>query len=305
MVRRRVFLLALVLTACAAAPPVTSLGELPRSTWPVPAEPRAVVLAVHGFNDHHTAFVEFATAAAARGVMVVAYDQRGFGANPDRGHWAGTEVLVADLRAEIDRLRHARPDTPLFVLGESMGAAVAVLALTGDDAPSVQGVILSAPAVWGGPALNPFYKSVLWLLRQITPALTLTGRGLGKRPTDNDAVLRQLSADPLFIKETRVDAIGGLVDLMSAARAKGAELRLPTLVLIGEKDEIVPVEAQRSFAATLPPQTSRVIVYPKGWHLLLRDLQRERVWADVLGWIDGIVEATEPLVIQTQPPSAT
>lgn len=303
--RRRVVLLGLVLTACAAAPPPTPLGELPRSTWPVPAEPRVVVLAVHGFNDHHTAFVEFATAAAARGVMVVAYDQRGFGANPDRGHWAGTEVMVADLRAEIDRLRRARPDTPLFVLGESMGAAVSVLALTGDGAPEVQGVVLSAPAVWGGPALNPFYRSVLWLLRQITPALTLTGRGLGKRPTDNEAVLRQLAADPLFIKETRVDAIGGLVDLMGAARAQGPLLLVPTLVLVGEKDEIVPVQAQLDFAATLSPATTKLIVYPDGWHLLLRDLQRERVWADVLGWIDGIVGATHPVATQTQPPSAT
>lgn len=302
--RRRVVLLALALTACAGAPPPAPLGEPPRSTWPVPAAPRAIVLAVHGFNDHHTAFVEFASAAAARGVMVVAYDQRGFGANPDRGHWAGTEVMVADLRAEIDRLRHARPDIPLFVLGESMGAAVSVLALTGDGAAEVRGVVLSAPAVWGGPALNPFYRSLLWLLRQITPALTLTGRGLGKRPTDNEAVLRQLAADPLFIKETRVDAIGGLVDLMGAARAQGSLLRVPTLVLVGAKDEIVPVEAQLDFAATLPPATTKLIVYPDGWHLLLRDLQRERVWADVLGWIDGIVAAKHPVATQTQPPSA-
>lgn len=294
----------LLLTACAAAPPVLAPGELPRSTWPVPAEPRAVLLAVHGFNDHHTAFVEFAAAAAARKVMVAAYDQRGFGANPDRGHWPNTEVLVADLRAELERLRRWRPDMPLFVLGESMGAAVAVLALTGDGAPAVQGVVLSAPAVWGGPALNPFYKSVLWLLRQITPALTLTGRGLGKRPTDNQEVLRQLAADPLFIKETRVDAIAGLVDLMSAARAQGPDLRLPTLVLIGEKDEIVPLEAQLSFAASLPPDTSRVIVYPDGWHLLLRDLQRERVWSDVLSWIDSIAAAVGAMADQTQPPSA-
>jgi alpha-beta hydrolase superfamily lysophospholipase len=304
-VRRRVVLLGLVLTACAAAPPATPLGDLPRSTWPVPPVPRAVVLAVHGFNDHHTAFAGFAAAAAARGVMVVAYDQRGFGANPDRGHWAGTEVLVADLRGEIERLRQAHPDTPLFVLGESMGAAVSVLALTGDGAPEVRGVVLSAPAVWGGSALNPFYRSVLWLLRQITPALTLTGRGLGKRPTDNEEVLRELASDPLFIKETRVDAIGGLVDLMGAARAQGPLLRVPSLVLVGKKDEIVPVETQLSFAATLPPATSKLIVYPDGWHLLLRDLQRERVWADVLGWIDGILAAEHSVATQTQPPSAT
>jgi alpha-beta hydrolase superfamily lysophospholipase len=28
------------------------------------------------------------------------------------------------------------------------------------------------------------------------------------------------------------------------------------------------------------------IVYPDGWHMLLRDLQREVVWNDILAWID-------------------
>jgi alpha-beta hydrolase superfamily lysophospholipase len=167
-----------------------------------------------------------------------------------------------------------------------MGAAVAIVALTSPGAPRVDGVILSAPAVWGGAAMSPFYRGVLWVMRRVVPSLTLTGRGLGKLASDNIPMLQALASDPLFIKATRVDAIGGLVDLMGEARERGPDLRLPTLILQGAHDEIVPPDAQLAFAASIPEDRCILASYPDGWHMLLRDLQRQRVWADILAWID-------------------
>ena len=54
-------------------------------------------------------------------------------------------------------------------------------------------------------------------------------------------------------------------------------------MLLGAKDEIVPDgAARRVFARLTGPR--RVIEYPEGWHLLLRDLQAERVWRDIADW---------------------
>jgi alpha-beta hydrolase superfamily lysophospholipase len=36
----------------------------------------------------------------------------------------------------------------------------------------------------------------------------------------------------------------------------------------------------------LRAQQCTEIIYPDGWHMLLRDLQREVVWNDILAWID-------------------
>ena len=72
---------------------------LARSTRACPAavaahdDPRAVILAVHGFNDYSHAFADFGAYAASQGIAVHAYDQSGFGANPSRAlardHWPG------------------------------------------------------------------------------------------------------------------------------------------------------------------------------------------------------------------------
>ena len=90
--------------------------------------PRAVVIALHGFGDHGQAFETVGAALAARGIAVIAPDQRVFGRSRARGIWPSGRTLVADL-AVIGRLVAARyPGRPIFVLGESMGGAVAMVA---------------------------------------------------------------------------------------------------------------------------------------------------------------------------------
>jgi len=254
----------------------------------VPAvPPKAVIIAVHGFNDHSRAFEGFGAFAAEHGYLVDAYDQQGFGENANFGDWPGEHALVEDLRARIRERRSQSPGVPLFVLGTSMGGAVSVLALAAGSDSDVAGLVLAAPAVWGGDAINPFYRATLWLAARVAPNWTLTGQGLGVRPSDNEAVLLALGEDPLFIKETRLRAIEGVVGVMGSARKAGPQLKLPRLVLSGVNDEIIPPQAINSFVLTLEPSGCRHIVYDEGWHLLLRDLQRQRVWQDILLWLDN------------------
>jgi alpha-beta hydrolase superfamily lysophospholipase len=148
-------------------------------------------------------------------------------------------------------------------------------------------MIMTAPAVWGGDELNPFYRAVLWLAEHVAPGLKLTGEGLGVMASDNLEALRELGADPLFIKETRVDAIAGLVRLMDLALAETPVVSGPLLVLGGARDEVVPPHAHQTMLGLLTAEPCTEVVYPEGWHLLLRDLQRQVVWDDILAWIEG------------------
>ncbi|MDX6750057.1 alpha/beta fold hydrolase [Geminicoccaceae bacterium 1502E] len=280
-------LMILAVAGCAGLPAPGAAEQAPALRWMPEGEPRAQIVALHGLNDHKNAFAAFAEAAAGQGVLVHAYDQPGFGEQPDRGFWPGRDRLIGEVHRHVRERRAARPDLPLFVLGESMGAAVAIAALAAPGAPPVDGLILSAPAVWGGTSMNPLYRGLLWTVARTMPWLKLSGRGLGRRASDNLEILRALGRDPLFIKETRADTLEGLVLLMGEARRLGPVLGLPILVLVGERDEIVPTDAQLSFLAELGAAPCTAIVYPEGWHLLLRDLQRELVWQDVLAWIGG------------------
>jgi alpha-beta hydrolase superfamily lysophospholipase len=264
---------------------------LPLRKWLPKGEVKAVILALHGFNDYSNAFEDPGEAWAKHGIATYAYDQRGFGAAPERGFWPGRAALAADAATASQILRRLYPGTRLYLLGESMGGAVAVVAMTGESGtpvPDVDGVILTAPAVWGRATMGLLPRLALWAGVRLMPGLTLTGRGLKIQASDNIAMLRALSRDPMVIKATRVDTIYGLVDLMDAALAAAPQLDAPLLVMYGAKDEIIPKIPVGRFVASLPAECrrhARLAWYRDGYHMLLRDLEGPIVIADVANWV--------------------
>jgi len=266
--------------------------RLPLRVWRPDGKVAATILALHGFNDYSNAFAGAAAAWAENGIATYAYDQRGFGEAPERGLWVGERRLGQDLAIASRLVAERNPGVRHYVLGESMGAAVAMVAATGaagSDPPVADGLILSAPAVWGRAAMNVFERVGLWAAYHVAPGMTLTGRGLGIVPSDNIEMLRALSRDPLVIKATRVDTIKGLVDLMDAALACAPLLRGRVLILHGARDEIIPPEAVERMIATLPVDASRerrIAWYQDGYHMLMRDLQGAAVVRDIASWIE-------------------
>ncbi len=84
---------------------------------------------LHGFGEAgELTFADAAEAWSARGIVVYAPDQRGFGANPSRRRWPGEDLLVADAVALSREIRARHPDLPLTVVGHSMGGGVALAA---------------------------------------------------------------------------------------------------------------------------------------------------------------------------------
>ncbi|MGH8507467.1 MAG: lysophospholipase [Gammaproteobacteria bacterium] len=259
---------------------------LPSQSWVPPGPVAAVVLALHGFNEYSHSFTAVGPYLALRGILTYAYDQRGFGATAHPGIWAGNERLVADVRELTRLLRRRYPGVPVYLLGESMGGAVAMAALTRPHSPKVDGVVLVSPAVWGRRLWNPFVRATLWVMANTFPGLTVTGRGLNRRPSDNDAMRANLSRDPLVIKATRFDAIAGLSDAMDEALAAVPRLRHPSLILYGAHDQIIPRSCFELFAeAQAAAPDWRLAWYPQGYHMLTRDLHASVVLQDIASWI--------------------
>lgn len=261
---------------------------LPLKTWPSIDEPAAVVLAVHGFNDYSNAFEATANGFARHAITTYAIDQRGFGATTQQGIWPGQVVMQSDLVTTVKLLCARHADRPVFLLGESMGAAVTLSAIQPLQHTCIKGVILSSPAVWGWQVMPWWQTLPLRLLAHTLPGVTVTGEGLDIKASDNIDMLRALGKDPLIIKETRIDTIYGLTDLMEAALVNSPALTLPALILYGEHDQIIPPESFCEMLENLPEQTLagwRLVLYRDGYHMLSRDLQGEVVIRDMVTWI--------------------
>ncbi len=260
-------------------------AELPFRVWRGATEPWGVILGLHGMNDHSMSFHRAGPAWAEMGVETWAYDQRGFGGAPGRGVWAGEERMVQDLRVAAGLIRAAKPGRILGVAGESMGGAVTISAFASDRPPDADRAILLAPAVWGWSSQSIFNRAGLWAAARAAGSFAVEPPEFAVRdirPTDNTAELRRMSRDPLMIRATRFDTLSGLVDLMESASVKLGQVRAPTFLAYGAHDEIIK-KAPMALAlrrAGAPPNM-RTVWYPEGYHILNRDSQSVRVFADV------------------------
>lgn len=248
--------------------------------------PKAVIVALHGMNDYSNAFSMPAPWWAKRGITTYAYDQRSFGRSPDPGIWAGGDILRRDLNDFVDIVRVRHPGVPVYVLGESMGGAVAMTAFA-EQAPKADGLILIAPAVWSRSDMPFTYRLALWVVAHTLRSLSLSGSGLKIMASDNIEMLRANGRDPLFQKTARSDAVYGLVDLMDQAYRSAPRLgKSPLLLLYGGKDQVIPKKPLETVASGLNGNAT-IKNYPGGYHMLLRDLDREPRWADIAGWIEA------------------
>jgi alpha-beta hydrolase superfamily lysophospholipase len=260
--------------------------ELPMRSWLPEGKPKALVVALHGFADYSLSYARPAAIWAKTGIATFAYDQRGFGGAPHVLHWSSSERMIADATEAVAALRALYPGVPAFLIGESMGGAVATAATAIPQPANVDGVILVAPAVWEHSFLGSVERTALWIARATVPSLWLTAPpGLRIRPSDNIPMLRAMSRDSLVQMGARADTTAGLMDLMDLAGSEVGQIHLPTLVLYGAHEEVLPRTAVTGFLARVPARNVRVAYYPNGYHMLLRDLDGEVVANDVAAWI--------------------
>ena len=262
-------------------------ARLGLTTWLPAGEPWAVIVGVHGMDDYANAFRLAGPYWADHGIATYAYDQRGFGRSPQRGVWAGDALMTEDLRTITALVRARYPHAIVAVAGESLGGAVAIEAFASDRPPAADRLVLLAPAVWGWSSQPLAYRLALNIAVRLSPAKTLDPPSFVTNhisPSDNTDELIAMGRDPLMLWGARPDTLYGLVTTMEHGWREIGAVGVPTLYLLGAKDQIIPRKPAVEAALRLPPG-DRTAYYADGYHLLLRDMQAHKVWADIAAFV--------------------
>ena len=143
--------------------------------------------------------------------------------------------------------------------------------------------------MWGWQTMSPWERKIVEGAAHTMPWVTVRADGVHPEASSNRKALRDLARDPLVIKETRVDAAYGLVNLMTDAFDAAAKLDKPRwLLLFGERESILDrgaVNTALPHFRDLPPEQGRIAIYPRGYHLLLRDFDQYAVYDDMAAWM--------------------
>jgi len=261
-------------------------AQLFAQAWLPERDPRAVVVISHGLAEHGGRYAELAARLVSSGYAVYALDHRGHGRSTgERANIDRFAYVVSDLSAFVGRAQQQHPDAPVFLLGHSMGGAIALdcaLRYLG----SLRGLVLSAPALAPGEAVPPLKAWIVRLLSRLAPgtgALTLPAAAISRDP----AVVRAYEADPLVFRGAiPARTLVELLDAMAAFPESAPRLKVPVLVQHGTGDRLVPVAATRPVYERLGRAGLRTVrLYDGLYHEAYNEPEREQVIADLEAWI--------------------
>jgi predicted alpha/beta hydrolase len=227
-------------------------------------EPRAVLVIWPALGAPASYYAPFCAELAARGIAVVAVDQRGQGANrprPGRGSRYGYhELATRDWPAVLAAVRERFGDgVPLYPLGHSIGGHLSVM-YAAQDPKGVDGLLLVASGSvdfrgYPGPA-GPWVLARTQLVTLIT---TVWGYWPGHRLGFAGRQPARLMRDWGRISRTgRFAPAGADVDY----EARFGEVRLPVLAVSVAGDRLAPAGAVDRLCAKLPSASVERWHYP-------------------------------------------
>ncbi len=243
--------------------------------------PKSAVVIVHGFGEHAGRYKHVAQALAGAGRPTFAFDLAGHGRSDGR---RAVVESVAEVVADIDRLvGEATSTSKPVLLGHSMGGAFAAAYATANQG-RLSALVLSSPALH--LASSPRWQAlVVQALAAIAPRTGVTRIDPAGLSHDS-AVVAAFASDPLvwhgrFPARTAVE----LYRASRLALAGAGELRLPTLILHGDADPIVPVRSSPQFFAALGSEDKELQIFPGLYHEPFNELDREDAIAVLLEWL--------------------
>ncbi len=254
-------------------------------------EPLGSVLIVHGLYEHSGRYEHVGERLASEGFEVHAFDLRGHGATSGpRGHVGAFAEYYGDVGDRLSAIRASAAGRPLILYGHSLGGLIAlgyVLRTAGgagtDGPPLPDLLVLSAPSL---DSTIPMWKQQLARIAgRLRPTMFIKGPIAGELRSSDPSVGERFDADPLC--QHGATAGFGLTTLAEQRWVRSAQdllaaSSIPTLVIHGEDDRLVPPEASARLGE-LANVTRRT--FPGIRHELHNEPSGPTIVGEVVTWI--------------------
>jgi alpha-beta hydrolase superfamily lysophospholipase len=248
--------------------------------------PTGHVALLHGYAEHLGRHVEVTRALAAAGYAVHLVDCRGHGqSGGKRAHVDRFEEYLDDLDVFLDRVRVAAQGRPVFLVAHSHGALIGARYLL-DKPNAVRGAVFSSPYFRLKLRVSPLKLLAGRLIARVLPALPMRNELKPEQLTRDRAIQEQTRNDPLYQQIATPRWFAESSEAQETVLRRATEFVSPFLLLAGGADPISDPSVGRSFFDHATSGDKQLKQYDGFLHELFHEPERERVFRDVIGWLD-------------------
>jgi len=243
---------------------------------------KASIIITHGIAEHSGRYDDITKVLNEACYTVIRYDVRGHGQSQGpRGALKSFHLFIDDLHQLVLEEKKKAPKK-IYLLGHSMGGLI--VDMYGVKYQDVEGIISSAaPSYFIKDVLPLRFIGYKWM-GFLTKKTNFADDQLSRIKQVEDDYIQ----DPLNLKKFRFSLAGNM--FVSGVRYLNKHIdafEVPILILHGENDKIVPFSFSKRLYQLIKVEDKQLITYPNNYHEIFNDLDKEKVYQDVVSWLNN------------------
>lgn len=273
------------------------LDTPPCLTWLDPnIETKAAILCVHGLGLHNGTYKAFAERMSKLGYAVYAVDVRGFGSWQEA---MGRKKIdfdgcLEDVHKTLKVIHRVHPQLPVFILGESMGGAIA-LRETSMYPDLVDGLISSVPAGDRFKQHKTAFKVGFKLLTSPDKEFDI-GTSVIDQATKKPGLRETWSKDPLGRLQLSPRELVQFQSFMNENRESAKRIEsTPVLMVQGCEDKLVKPQGTVAIFNNVSSKDKEMVLVHNAEHLIFEEGQFDDYVIDTVNnWLNAHLNKKVP-----------
>ncbi len=257
-------------------------------SWLPVGRPEAVLLVVHGGAEHSGRYTNLVNYFVPKGYAVCGLDLRGHGKSEGlRCYVERFSDYLDDLKTFFDIVRGEHGDAKVFLVGHSMGGAIAT-AYAVQHQHELAGLVLSGAALKVPSDRSPALIAAARMLSLLLPKMAIMGTSLvdASAISQDKAVVDAYVNDPLVYRGNLRARFGAeMLKTLRELPRQMPKVNLPILIMHGTADRLCDPQGSQMLYERAGSRDKTLKLYEGFYHEIFNEPGHKQVMADMETWL--------------------